>query len=298
MPNRSIFTLDNEQAYQTWREKKLAGYPQTLSDLIVEVQNPFELSDQERTALLAICAKTNMVIYAVKQPELITENPLPALLRQLGVTEIDRNLGADTGGLSKLSPGGAAQATFADYIPYRQAQIGWHTDGYYNTANNQVQTLALYCERSAHEGGENALIDHEIAYIHLRDQNPDFIRALMDPEVMTIPARMEGERVARPDRTGPVFSVDPDHGHLHMRYTARTISIRWKDSDLVREALAALTHFLNHPSPYLFEGRLEAGLGLISNNVLHTRGAFKDLDGGPKRVLYRLRCHDRVGVKI
>jgi hypothetical protein len=293
--NVSVFNLGNDEAYLEWRKEKLAGYPGSLQELIVEIEDPYNLTDQERATILELCAKTNMVVYAVKNPDIVTRNPLPDLLRQLGVTEIDNNLGAGSGGLSKLSPGGSAHGPFANFIPYRQAAIGWHTDGYYNPNDRQIKTLALYCERSAHEGGENELLDHEIAYIRLRDENPEFIRTFMDPEVMTIPARLENGNIARPDRVGPVFSVDPDSGHLHMRYTARTISIRWKQSQAVQEALAALTRIMKGPSPFIFRGRLETGLGLISSNVLHTREAFNDLDDGPKRVLYRLRCFDRVG---
>ncbi|MBF0195374.1 MAG: TauD/TfdA family dioxygenase [Magnetococcales bacterium] len=292
MSNSAVFNLGDDKAYQVWRDAKLAGYPQSLAELLVEIQDPTSLTLNERIAILKVCAKSNMVVYAVQKPGTIKDNPLPALLKQLGVTDIDYNLGASDSGLSKLSPGGAAHGPFANYIPYRQAQIGWHTDGYYNPNDRQVQALALYCERSSHEGGENELLDHEIAYIKLRDENPEFIKTFMDPEVMTIPARMDGDKVARPDRTGPVFSVKG--GNLHMRYTARTISIKWKDSPEVKAANNALTRIMNTPSPYIIRGRLEHGLGLISNNVLHTRKAFKDLAEGPKRELYRLRCFDRV----
>ncbi len=292
----AIFNLDDEGAYQAWRQAKLDGYPQTLTDLIVEIQDPFAMTDAEREALIRVCAKANMVIYAIKDPDSVTENPLPAMLRQLGVNDVDHNLGASSDGLSKLSPGGSAHAPFANFIPYRKAQIGWHTDGYYNPNDNQVKTLALYCERPAHEGGENELLDHEIAYIRLRDENPEHIRAFLDPEVMTIPARMEGDKVARPDRSGPVFSIQG--GHLHMRYTARTKSIRWKDAPEVEAARAALTRIMKEEPEYLFRGRLEKGLGLISTNVLHTREAFEDKDGEPKRELYRQRCFDRVPTKL
>ncbi|MBF0447929.1 MAG: TauD/TfdA family dioxygenase [Magnetococcales bacterium] len=295
-PQSSPFNLENDGAYQRWRQEKLADYPATLADLLVEIDNPSALSEAERSALINQCAKTNMVLYRVKPPQTIGDNPLPSLLEQLGVRAVDYNLGAGTDGLSKLSPGGSAHNPFANYIPYRQAAIGWHTDGYYNTADRQVRTLALYCERAAHQGGENRLFDHEMAYIRLRDQNPEFIRILMDPEVMTIPARLENGLVARPDRTGPVFSLDPNSGHLHMRYTARTISIRWKSSPLLQQTLATLSHIMEEPQLGIFQGCLPAGFGLISHNVLHTREAFSDLEGGEKRTLYRLRCFDRIAV--
>ena len=64
----------------------------------------------------------------------------------------------------------------------------------------------LHCVQSAASGGENALMDHEVAYILLRDENPDYIRAFMQPDAMTIPPRMDEKgETARRVETGPVF---------------------------------------------------------------------------------------------
>jgi hypothetical protein len=73
----------------------------------------------------------------------------------------------------------------------------------------------LYCVQDALEGGENTLMDYEIAYVRLRDQDPELIRPLMDPQALTIPANVSEESELRPASTGPVFSVR--EGHLHMR---------------------------------------------------------------------------------
>jgi len=68
------------------------------------------------------------------------------------------------------------------------------------------------------------VFDHGIAYIRLRDMNPNYIRALMAPNAMTIPANIEHGSMVQPARSGPVFSTHSD-GSLHMRYTACTHSI-------------------------------------------------------------------------
>ncbi len=169
----------------------------------------------------------------------------------------------------------------------------WHTDGYYNPADRQIHGLLLHCVRSAERGGANALLDHEIAWLLLREQNPAYIEALMAPDVMTIPARERNGEVVRKAETGPVFSVDQETGNLHMRYTARTRSIEWKDDEITRAAVAALADILDSDSPYIMRGRLESGMGLICNNVLHDREGFED---GPqrKRLLYRARYYDRI----
>ena len=103
--------------------------------------------------------------------------------------------------------------------------------------------MVLYCVQNALRGGENALLDHEIAYIHLRDSNPEYIRAFLHPQAMTIPANVINDNEIRPERTGPVFSVN-DSGALHMRYTARTRSISWRDDELTRDATDCLSEFL------------------------------------------------------
>ena len=180
------------------------------------------------------------------------------------------------------------------YIPYTNRPLKWHTDGYYNGPRRQIHGLLLHCVHPAAAGGENALLDHEIAYIFLRDENPDFIRVLMEPEVMTIPAREEDGSTARPACTGPVFSVDPVSGALHMRYTARRHHVHWKAEPLVRAAVSFLAQLLTSDLPFIFRGRLEAGMGLLCNNVLHDRAGFDDAPGAPPRLLYRARYYDRI----
>ena len=63
--------------------------------------------------------------------------------------------------------------------------MNWHTDGYYNALEQPVKSFILHCYQQAPVGGENQLLDPEIAYLRLRERNPEFVRALMHPEAMT-----------------------------------------------------------------------------------------------------------------
>jgi hypothetical protein len=135
-------------------------------------------------------------------------------------------------------------------------------------------------------------MDHELAYLLLRDQNPDFIRALSAIDAMTIPERVDETDGIRPAQTGPVFSVD-EAGKLHMRYTARTRSIVWKNDDGTKAAISALEQLLASDLPYVLHAKLESGMGLVCNNVLHDRAGFTDSSDNP-RLLYRARYQDRV----
>ncbi|MBF0160488.1 MAG: TauD/TfdA family dioxygenase [Magnetococcales bacterium] len=284
----------NDDPYRRWKERKLARYPTATADLLVEISDPFALTTAEKRAILDRCAKANMAIYRIVTPVTSHHQLLPAITAQLGLQDPDHHLGAGSEGLSALTPGGSAYQPFAAYIPYQQGTaIGWHTDGYYNPPDRPVRTLCLHCEQPAGTGGENELLDHEVVYIQLRDQNPDYIRALMADDVMTIPARVEQGSVVRPDRCGPVFSLQAD-GTLHMRFTNRTRSIRWRSDAATQQAVAALKALLDQPSPYQFRGRLEAGWGLISHNVLHTRAFFQDSPETLSRRLYRARFCDRL----
>ena len=110
---------------------------------------------------------------------------------------------------------------------------------------------------------------------------------------MTIPERTDEQDVARAAQAGPVFSVDPATGALHMRYTARTRSIVWKQDATTLAAVAALEKLLASDLPHIHGLRLEPGMGLLCNNVLHDRAAFDD-DGIAPRLLYRARYHERI----
>ncbi|KAB2932558.1 MAG: hypothetical protein EFKGCFLK_02846 [Rhodocyclaceae bacterium] len=285
------FDLGNAAAYAAWRERKLADHPRRLDDLVVEVADPRRLTFAEREALLARCGVANMALYASPTGD-DPDKDIPRLLgRQLGLVSLDANRLADDDGISPLAV--APAGTRSEFIPYTDRGIKWHTDGYYNTLERQVRGLLLHCVQSAETGGENRLMDHEIAYILLRDENPDYIRAFMAPDAMTIPPRLEDGAVARAAQPGPVFAVYPD-GFLHMRYTARTVSIEWHDDPATKGAVAALERLLaDAASPYVFRGRLEPGMGLVSNNVLHDRAAFRDTETR-KRLLYRARYYDRI----
>ncbi len=286
----SPFSLENTAAYQAWRDTKLDGYPTRTDDLIVEINDPRRLTAAEFEAILTCCRRTNMAIYASQEGD-NPDKDIPRLLgEQFGLMDLDCNIGADDDGITALRV--ADREWRGEYIPYTNRPIHWHTDGYYNETSRQINALLLHCVSPAAEGGMNALLDHEIAYIHLRDTNPEYIRVLMQPSVMTIPPNLQNGEEIRPARSGPVFSIQPD-GSLHMRYTARTRSIEWSPDPVVQDALQTLGAFLDSGSPYIHRAILQSGQGLISNNVLHDRSGFSD-DETHTRQLYRLRYYQRL----
>lgn len=288
----SPFDLANESGYRAWRDARLAAYPRRVDELVIPVDDPRRLTPAEFVALEDRCARTNMAIYSA--PHLpAADKSIPRLLgQQIGLTRLEGNYLADEDGLSSITPAGDAGSVRGDFIPYTHKPINWHTDGYYNTPDRRILGMTLHCAQDAEAGGENALLDHEIAYIQLRDVSPDYVAALMQPDAMTIPARMDEDNVARPEQSGPVFAIDPVEGFLVMRYTARTRSIVWKPDALTQAAVRTLAEILGS-SEYILTVRLVPGMGLVCNNVLHTRSAFAD-SPEHRRLLYRGRYYDRL----
>lgn len=290
-PSGSPYGLDNDAAYRRWRDAKLEGYPTEAAAIVVAIGDPRRLSEAEYNALFRRLQKTNLVIYAGTTGS-DPDKSIPARLGQrFGLARLDHNWLADGDGLTSLTVSDDGERP--QYIPYTNRAINWHTDGYYNPPERRVQALMLHCVHSAAEGGESALLDHEIAYILLRDQDPAHIAALMQPDAMTIPPGTDAEGGSREATVGPVFLVNPD-GSLHMRFTARKRNVIWKDGPAVTAAREALLHLLDSDCPYIFRARLESGMGLISNNVLHDRAGFTDRQDQPPRLLYRARYVDRI----
>jgi len=289
----SPFDLSNESGYRAWRDARLAAYPRSVDELIVPLADPRQLTPAEFVALEDRCARANMAIYSAPHLPAADKSIPTALGRQLGLVRLEGNYLADEDGLSSITPADDAGGSVrGDFIPYTHKPINWHTDGYYNALDRRILGMTLHCAQDAESGGENALLDHEIAYLQLRDTNPDYVAALMQPDAMTIPARMDEDNVARPEQSGPVFAVDPAAGFLVMRYTARTRSIVWKADALTQAAVKTLADILAS-SEYILTARLAPGMGLVCNNVLHTRSGFAD-SPAHRRLLYRGRYYDRL----
>jgi alpha-ketoglutarate-dependent taurine dioxygenase len=254
------------------------------------VRDPRALSDGEAAQIRRVCAAANMAVYASPLAGVADKDIPRGLGAQLGLVRLQANPLADEDGISSLEV--ASEKSGRGYIPYSSRRLLWHTDGYYNPPLARIRAFLLHCVRPAAAGGENRLLDPEIAYILLRDADPRFVEALRAPDAMTVPANEEDPAAQRAAQAGPVFSFDG--GALHMRYTARTRSIVWRADAATQAAVRRLRELLDSDSPYVFRLRLSGGQGLVCNNVLHDRSEFTDAPGAG-RLVYRARYADRIG---
>ncbi len=292
-PGGSPFDLGDPAAYRRWREEKLERFPGSVDDLLVEVDDPSRLADAERAALLDRIRRANLVVYRCRR-QVVNRDMLRSFGRALGLSRLDDHLCAEEDGISQLTVSDGAGQT-GEYIPYTDRPLSWHCDGYYNESERMIRAMLLHCARPAAEGGENALMDHEMLYIALRDAGSEYIEALMHPEALAIPANVQHGEVIRPERVGPVFSVDPGTGALHMRFTARGRNIRWRDDPVTREAVDRIGRLLDAADAPVFRLRLQPGDGILCNNVLHNRTGFRDHpEPERKRLVFRARYLDRV----
>jgi hypothetical protein len=211
----AAFELDDDASYRRWREAKLAACPRRIDELVVDIEDPLALSASERGALLARLARANMAVYRAPVGA-IDPAGVRRLGLQLGLRRLDGHWLAEEDGVSHITVSDSSDDR-GGFIPYTDRPIRWHTDGYYQPAEQRIRGMILHCARAAADGGVNRLLDHEIAYLLLRDAAPDHVRALMAADAMTIPERRDDDGVARAAQTGPVFSVDAGDGTLHMR---------------------------------------------------------------------------------
>ncbi|MEM8845120.1 MAG: TauD/TfdA family dioxygenase [Pseudomonadota bacterium] len=285
--------LDFESDYPEWRQEKLDFWPTAKTLGVVSIQDPESLTFDELEQLKALCEKINFAIYRLEEPDLASKSSIRALGKQISMDDLDQNLCADEDSVSSLRVMNFSLGSARGYIPYTTNMLNWHTDGYYNEQSKHIRSFLLHCINRAESGGINIFINHELIYIHLYDRDPLLVTALMQNDVMTIPANTNPDEI-RPAQTGPVFYRDPQTKALQMRYTARTRSIIWKDDPLVNEATSIIEELLAD-NRFVLRHALSAGEGFVCNNILHGRSSF--INGNipeKQRLLYRIRSYNRL----
>ncbi len=285
-----------EDDFKVWRETKICACKQ-LSELPpVKMDSLMSCTASARNELIARCEIANYALYQVREAEKTVEADCEALAgfaRGLGFSLPEDHRSAGEWGVVALHTSSASSKN--GYIPYTTRPLNWHTDGYYNPGSSPVKSFILHCHRPSEMGGENQLADPEAVYLRMREENPDFVRALMHPEAMTIPENREPDGSLRPASVGPVFFADDVSGRLQMRFTARSRSIEWRRDATTKKATEWLIDWLQGDDPLIRNIRLDPGQGIVCNNVLHNRTGFGNgTDLGSTRVMLRVRFHERL----
>ena len=268
--------------------QRLDDYRAVIASPPVDIADPATLNYQELAKLRERVAVANFAHYRCAQA--VNDTAVLALCHQVGLKNLHPS--DVTAGLTKIevSPGSKAR-----YIPYTNSELNWHTDGYYYPVTYPVRAMLLHCVRPALEGGATELINHEIVYTLLAQRNPDYVAALSQTDVMTIPANSQAPDGPRQAQSGPVFWQDP--GRIYMRYTTRRHNIQWRQDPLSHEAVEALVEILRQRTDLVFHRQLRPSEGVLSNNTPHRREPFHDSTKRDRgRLFYRGRFHDNIHI--
>ena len=104
-PAATPFDLSDDDAYQTWRDWKLARHPKSLDELVVEVNDISAPSDAEFAAIRDLCDRANMAVYRCRthcdDPHKVRER-LRACAEQFGMRQIENHRSMAEDGLVAL----------------------------------------------------------------------------------------------------------------------------------------------------------------------------------------------------
>ena len=202
---KSPFLLENESAYQQWRANKLRLRGEVAAKRVFELDGRCALSGSERDALERQFQAHGFILFQPVDNE-FGQQEFIALNRRFGLHRLDANPGAEDDRVTALRvlP---IEDPRAQYIPYSNRAMNWHTDGYYNSPERRVNAFALYCVSAAARGGDNYLFDHEMMYLTIRDEAPELLEVLMQDDLMSVPPNVQDKRVVRAEESGPVFSL-------------------------------------------------------------------------------------------
>lgn len=288
--------LPSDAEYLAWKAVKIKTFIGVNAAAPITIESLESASSDSIQEIKDKIALTNFAVYQThRQSTTVNEcaNSLRAFAGKFGLTSKETHRSEGHEGVVALAT--SSEKAKQGYIPYTPKALSWHTDGNYNDEDSKVLAFALHCYAPAQQGGENQLIDPELAYIRLRDANPDFVRAFFHPQAMTIPANTNDKGAVRPASVGPVFFVDGASGRLQMRYTARTRSIEWRDDPITQEASKWMRDWLASDDEFMVQIKLDIGQGILNNNVLHNRTSFVDDPNGiTPRTMMRVRFHNRI----
>lgn len=261
--------------YQKWKNERLQLADQFQAHTAAKIIAPTLECAATPAVLEQICKQVRDHGYALYEwaetPEDVTAS-VSKLHQQLALTQHDQGVVSDAAGLSLLTD--LTGSPRGKFIPYTSRAMGWHTDGYYNDQMQILRCFTLHCISPAAAGGALSLLDNELLFIALMNENSEIVELLSHPEAMTLPANKDDVGHNRPDRYASVFFSHSD-GTLGTRFTTRTKNIEWRTKD-TKDAAGRAVEILAELSQWHHTLRLESGQGLITRNILHKREAFTD----------------------
>ena len=274
-----MFTVKSAE-FLSWAEEKEKNIPQNTDEIIVNIHDINDVKISEIAKIKETINKYNSCIYSSKVA-LKTNTNLLKFVESVGMRTYDCN-NIESNEISTITP---LQNNKINYIPHTDKSLNWHTDGYYD--KKSIFSWLLHCVNPATQGGENYFLDHELALREYILRNDD-VNNLMAEDALTIP---ESKDTSRSEISTYVFSFKNQYKKLHMRFSMRKDNIG--TSRKANSAMTKLREIIeNDCAKYSLTYKLQKNEGIITNNILHGREAFKD--DKVKRKLLRIRSYERL----
>jgi len=274
-----IFTAKSAE-FLRWAEEKEKNIPHNVNEILVNIHDINNVKISEISKIKETVNRYNSCIYSSKVA-LKTNTNLLKFVESVGMRTYDCN-NIESNEISTITP---LQNNKINYIPYTDKSLNWHTDGYYD--RKSIFSWLLHCVNPATQGGENYLLDHELALREYVLRNDD-ITNLMAEDALIIP---ESKDTLRSEISTYIFSFKNPYKKLHMRFSMRKDNIG--TSPKASSAITKLKEIIeNDCAKYSLTYKLQKNEGIITNNILHGREAFKD--DKVKRKLLRIRSYERL----
>ncbi|MEK9906461.1 MAG: TauD/TfdA family dioxygenase [Gammaproteobacteria bacterium] len=275
-----MFLSSKSSKFLKWASQKENNIPKNINEISVEIKDINRTTKNEISKIRSTLDRFNSCLYRSNR-DLESNSCLLDFAKAVGMKTFDCN-NIEANEISTIS---SIKNEKIQYIPYTNKALNWHTDGYYD--KKPLFSWLLHCINPADDGGENYLLDHELA---MREYvlSHDDIEVLMNKRAITIP---ESQGSNRSELSTYIFSFDNDYEKLHMRFSMRKENIKMSDNTLT--AMSKLTNVIeNNCSKYSITYKLSKNEGILSNNILHGRNSFKD--DKVQRKLLRIRSYERL----
>lgn len=270
--------------YKRWKDNKLGTFTKNLDELTVQITSPNAISKPEKSMVISLLENHNIVFFHIDRVKQTNKSTIKNFASQIGLSNYELDSQSDEDGLTEIKDIKTTEK-LSEYVPYTTKELNWHTDGYYTDQKNSVLSWLLFCKTSAESGGINKYLDHEIAYILFNNKSKR-LKDLMLNDTCCIP---ENSITNRKEVFNPVFMFK--NKRLHMKFSMRKKNIIWNKNSL--QAIDVLKSIIKDSSQYHITKKLDTGMGVITNNVIHMRTAFTN-SRNKNRLLYRLRSKKRV----
>jgi hypothetical protein len=267
--------------FKQWALEKEDNIPLNINDLIVKIHDINHATLAEISNIKDIIKRFNYCIYQSKVG-LNAQADLMNFAQSIGMETYDTN-NIHNSPISLIMSLETKNAL--NYIPYTNKKLNWHTDGYYD--EKPIFSWLLHCEEPAYSGGENYLLDHELAireYIIKYDN----LESLSSLDAFTIPGNTHANRG---ETKGYICDNDNEYKKFHMKFSMREKNMKLNEQS--KTAIMRMKKIIKEDcKKYCLTYKLSKNEGIVSNNILHGRNSFED--GKAMRKLYRIRSYERI----